>query len=959
MLSRSICRDFPCLATCLAGFGTVLLGSTVASAAITSSGDVKPPFALVDTVGGTKNFTVPVNPSSTMGGVYVGDLASGRLDIDNGWTLNSTFGVVANDQSAIGASELFITEESIWNIRMDPANPVFVPPDFEIGRAGTGIADVSLDSTLSVEWQTRLGTLAGANGQLNLSSSTLSTGSLVVGSAGAGTLTSGLSTVIAGFIVVGDGATGSGQMTLSGDTVSSAGGVVVGGSGSGTFNAFNATITSQFFDLGRDFTVPDGPSPSASSIGTATLSGPQSVWQNDSSTIIALNSRGSLTIEDGATLTTGYLEVSRFGSDGSLSVDNATLTMAMNANFLSTPALILGTGSGSVGHAIFSGPDTTVTVSNGGFLEIARNSDDSSLNVSAGADVSTHDTLIATGVGSVGVLNLGGAGTSWTGSGFFDVGRSGQGTVNVFDGATVDTDTGRIAVDETSLTSSANISGLGSRWTTTNFVIIGEAGTGALIVSDGAAVDVGNFLSLGNSAGGIGTLDVSGSATDPESPGTPIPSTVTSAYQIAVGHLGEGFAVVHDGARLVSSKADSPTSSSGILGHLTGAQGHLQVHGDNSLWTGNGTVNVGFHGTGTLDIKQGGHVESVDGVLARLPGSLGTVALTGEGSAWLVQDSLYVGGRPASLAPGGEGTAGSGGAATLSASAGAYVAVGNSIQVFDQGTINVAAGGSVAVGQGNPEAAPSTLHVYAGASLRGTGHVQGNVINQGLIAPGNSPGTLTISGNYTQSAGASLSIEIGGTTPGAQYDVLSVTGNAAITPGAALNVSLVGGFIPSAGHSFEILSVGGNLSGAFSTVSLPSLAAGFMWDTSQLSLAGTLSVTAAGVAGDYNVDGVVNAADYTIWRNHLGHTFPLSNENPNAITPGVVDAEDYAFWKSRYGVTAGSGSAANSLAVIPEPTTVVLLIMAATGMVCSARLVRTDSSLNSLTRATRHQSTVF
>src|SRR5688500_14776988 len=80
----------------LALVGPILLTPSIARPAIISLGDVKPPFALLDTPGSTKNFTVPVDPSSTNGGVFVGDVASGRLDINRGWTLNSTFGVVAN-----------------------------------------------------------------------------------------------------------------------------------------------------------------------------------------------------------------------------------------------------------------------------------------------------------------------------------------------------------------------------------------------------------------------------------------------------------------------------------------------------------------------------------------------------------------------------------------------------------------------------------------------------------------------------------------------------------------------------------------------------------------------------------------------------------------------------------------------------------------------------------------------
>jgi L-ascorbate metabolism protein UlaG (beta-lactamase superfamily) len=52
--------------------------------------------------------------------------------------------------------------------------------------------------------------------------------------------------------------------------------------------------------------------------------------------------------------------------------------------------------------------------------------------------------------------------------------------------------------------------------------------------------------------------------------------------------------------------------------------------------------------------------------------------------------------------------------------------------------------------------------------------------------------------------------------------------------------------------------------------------------------------------GDYNEDTVVDAADYTVWRNNLGQDIALPHEGNN-ITPGMVTIEDYDFWKSRYG----------------------------------------------------------
>src|SRR5262249_53350246 len=80
-----------------------------------------------------------------------------------------------------------------------------------------------------------------------------------------------------------------------------------------------------------------------------------------------------------------------------------------------------------------------------------------------------------------------------------------------------------------------------------------------------------------------------------------------------------------------------------------------------------------------------------------------------------------------------------------------------------------------------------------GGTLQGTGHITANVSNSGgTVSPGNSPGCMTITGNYTQGAGGTLSIEIAGTTACTQYDQLTVTGTA--TLGGTLNVSLLSGF---------------------------------------------------------------------------------------------------------------------------------------------------------------------
>ncbi len=86
------------------------------------------------------------------------------------------------------------------------------------------------------------------------------------------------------------------------------------------------------------------------------------------------------------------------------------------------------------------------------------------------------------------------------------------------------------------------------------------------------------------------------------------------------------------------------------------------------------------------------------------------------------------------------------------------------------------------------------------------------------------------------------------------------------------------------------------------------------------------------LAGDFNDDGRVDAADYTVWRDALGQPVTL----PGDASPGVVDASDYAAWRSNYGATL-SAPTAGSIAA-PEPTA--LLCLVAAGACCGASFRR-------------------
>jgi len=75
-----------------------------------------------------------------------------------------------------------------------------------------------------------------------------------------------------------------------------------------------------------------------------------------------------------------------------------------------------------------------------------------------------------------------------------------------------------------------------------------------------------------------------------------------------------------------------------------------------------------------------------------------------------------------------------------------------------------------------------------------------------------------------------------------------------------------------------------------------------------------------GANGDFNRDGMVDAADYVVWRRSRGQTVPLfSGADGNGNSR--IDDADYAIWRSSFGTTSGGGAEA-----VPEPGSLVLVL---------------------------------
>ena len=201
----------------------------------------------------------------------------------------------------------------------------------------------------------------------------------------------------------------------------------------------------------------------------------------------------------------------------------------------------------------------------------------------------------------------------------------------------------------------------------------------------------------------------------------------------------------------------------------------------------------------------------------------------------------------------------------------------------------------------------------------------------GTLAPGDSAGTTHITGKYQNNG--TLAIELGGLSPGTEHDQVIVDGTVVLSAASALDVTLIDGFVPSPGDEFNLLDFASRL-GVFGTVNLPSLDGGMTWDQSRLNSEGELLVLSS-LPGDYNNDGLVDAADYTVWRDNLGAP---AGALRNDFAGGAIGAPQYDAWAANFGATLPLPSLA-----VPEPSVVAALTAFVVSMAAGVRQRRANA----------------
>ncbi|MCA9187966.1 MAG: dockerin type I repeat-containing protein [Planctomycetales bacterium] len=127
---------------------------------------------------------------------------------------------------------------------------------------------------------------------------------------------------------------------------------------------------------------------------------------------------------------------------------------------------------------------------------------------------------------------------------------------------------------------------------------------------------------------------------------------------------------------------------------------------------------------------------------------------------------------------------------------------------------------------------------------------------------------------------------------------------------------------PDLNYNYSFAADGGSfdfaapVAGGSYSLAVETYATGSVVESSMATIAGMLRIVQDTLSGDYNGNGTVDAADYTVWKDSFGSTGELAADgNGN----GEIDAADYTIWKDNFGAGA-------TIASVPEPTSLFLTV---------------------------------
>jgi len=396
---------------------------------------------------------------------------------------------------------------------------------------------------------------------------------------------------------------------------------------------------------------------------------------------------------------------------------------------------------------------------------------------------------------------------------------------------------------------------------------------------------------------------------------------VAESRALLVGDTSSGALRIESGGSLTSREA--------TLGGQFGSTGSLTVNA--STWNILGDTVVGLAGNGTLVIESGSSVESLGSVyVAQGAGSVGNLTIDGGSSELIAQGGVDVGDPNAS----------STGILNVRNNGKLSTPFLGDIQINGTGVVNVESGssivtdlftaeaGSLLVNHGtidDPNGAFISLVANSG-TLSGSGSQSVDLTDFGVLAPSavspiDDSGVYTINASWDQFSGSELQIELGGLSNGGgnksltSFDWIDATGD--VTLAGGIDVQLIDGFTLSFQQEFEIVNVGGTLSGGFVGLAEESVVTVLGGMPVLISYQGgdgndIVLYTPSEFEADFDSDNDVDSDDLGQWQGDYA-----SNGMSDADGDGDSDGLDFLTWQKQHGYGIAPLSSAST--PVPEP----------------------------------------
>jgi fibronectin-binding autotransporter adhesin len=503
--------------------------------------------------------------------------------------------------------------------------------DTYVGVSGSGTVKVTNGGAVTNDGNCYIADDAGSSGAVVVDaagSKWTNGGNLYVGYVGSGSLqiTNGGMVTVADLCIahIGTSVGSSGTATVggAGSKWTIGNDLYVGNRGSAVLNVIRGgAVTNKSGHIGSY----------AGSSGTVTVDGAGSTWSNGSDLYVGESGNGTLNISNGgavsaagATYVSGSASAINFGAGG------GTLTTTMlyvSPNQLTGAGLISTRGvlgdfdltcdaSGTATAAFGTGGTLSVDLKAGaGELSVGY-ANTGSLLVKRGANIFSKNAYLGYNTGSSGTATVDGVGSKWTTGDYLYVGKSGDGILNISNGGAVSV---TYATYVTNAASSINFGVGGGSLTTGSLYAPGPHLTGAGTINTRGFVGDADltFDSSGTCSATFGTGGVLN-----------VDMRSSSNCDLGVGYATNGSLAIRNGVSMASNY--------GYLGYDAGSSGTATVDGAGSKWTTGKDLYVGKSGNGTLNISNGGVVSVtghtyVSGSASSIDFALGGGSLTAKG----------------------------------------------------------------------------------------------------------------------------------------------------------------------------------------------------------------------------------------------------------------------------------------------------------------------------------------